>query len=243
MVVKSYYIPLVDEKIKSKLQDVLEKYDFEGIELEYLWEENKPRSLFSGVFPVAGKDGIGFSFCVEVPHNKVKANKTENKTKVFFDDCLEIFLQPENSSIYYGIELNAKGTCLDYRVFIHEDDKKDLLPEELKSSKQYDGGEKIFGYFTDTVADKTITFDYDWKSNVSTESEVQDEFWYFDVFIPWSDFGLSEAPKKNAIWRGTINRIDSSVPRGTNYGFLCLLDKTDVKSFHQPSKFASFIFR
>ena len=118
-----------------------------------------------------------------------------------------------------------------------------LLPEELKSSKQYDGGEKIFGYFTDTVADKTITFDYDWKSNVSTESEVQDEFWYFDVFIPWSDFGLSEVPKKNVIWRGTLNRIDSSVPRGTNHGFLCLLDETELVSFHQPDKFASFSFQ
>jgi hypothetical protein len=60
------------------------------------------------------------------------------------------------------------------------------------------------------------------------------------VFIPWADFGLKNAPKENTVWQGTINRIDSSVPRGTNQGFLCLLDEPEVISFHQPEKFAAF---
>lgn len=242
---KEYKIPLVNEKIENDIQTILDKYDVEGIELEYCWKDHNPRSLFSGVFPLAGKDGIAFSFCVEVPHNKVKANKTEHKTKVFFDDCLEIFLQPENSSIYYGIELNANGTCLDYRVFIHGKNEtvgECVLPEELKNSQPFDNGEKIFGYLTDSVANQTLTFDYDWKAKVRVASEIKDEFWYFDVFIPWSNFGLTEAPKEDAVWRGTINRIDSSVPRGTNQGLLCLLDTPEVVSFHQPSKFASFFF-
>ena len=238
---KEYNIPLVDEKIKGDIQFVLDKFDVEGIELEYCWKEHTPRELFSGVFPIAGKDGIGFSFCVEVPRNKVKANKTEHKTKVFFDDCLEIYLQPEKSSIYYGIELNANGTCLDYRVFIRENDDK-TLPTELENSKPFDNGEKYFGYLTDVVAGKTLTFDYDWKYSGETASEVKDEFWYFDVFIPWTDFGLKDAPKENTVWHGTINRIDSSVPRGTNQGFLCLLDEPEVVSFHQPERFASFTF-
>lgn len=238
---KEYKIHLVNEKIEGSIEDVLEKHDIEGIELEYCWEEHKPRNLFSGVFALAGKDGLGFSFCVEVPHNKIKANKRDHKTKVFFDDCLEIFMQPENSSVYYGIELNANGACLDYRVFIQEDEKKEL-PADLKKSKAYDGGEIVFGYFTDIVAGKTLIFDYDWKAHGSVSSEVKDEFWYFDVFIPWSDFGLLEAPKENTLWRGTLNRIDSSLPRGTNYGFSCLLDDTDIISFHQPEKFASFVF-
>lgn len=243
---KEFKIPLVKDSIKDDIQVVLDKYDVEGIELEYCWKDFNPRSLFSGVFLLAGKDGLGVSFCVEVPHNKVKANKTVHKSKVFFDDCLEIFLQPENSSVYYGIELNANGACLDYRVFIHtqEDSQASVvLPKELENSKAYDGGETVFGYFTDTVAGTTLTFDYDWKAHGSTTSEVKDEFWYFDVFLPWSDFGLTEAPKENTLWKGTINRIDSSIPRGTNQGFLCLLDEPEIVSFHQPKKFASFSFQ
>lgn len=244
-IMKEYKILLVEEKIQGKIEKVLDSYDVEGIELEYCWKEHTPRRLFSGVFPLAGKDGIGFSFCVEVPHNKLKANKTEHKTKVFFDDCLEIFLQPENSSIYYGIELNGNGTCLDYRVFIHENtngDGKVILPKELEKSLAYDGGEKIFGYFTDKVALETLTFDYDWKANGTVSSEVKDEYWMLEVFIPWSDFGLEKAPKEGTVWRGTLNRIDSSLPRGTKQGFLCLLDEPEVISFHQPKKFAAFTF-
>ena len=144
------------------------------------------------------------------------------------------------------IELNANGACLDYRVFIHNQEdtqEKVVLPKELENSKAYDGGETVFGYFTDTVAGTTLTFDYDWKAHGSTTSEVKDEFWYFDVFLPWSDFGLAETPKEKAVWKGTINRIDSSLPRGTNQGFLCLLDEPEIVSFHQPKKFASFSFQ
>ena len=112
---KEFKIPLVNETIKNDIQSVLDKYDVE-------------------VFLLAGKDGLGVSFCVEVPHNKVKANKTVHKTKVFFDDCLEIFFQPENSSVYYGIELNANGACLDYRVFIHN--------QEVSQEKQ--GNHNLF---------------------------------------------------------------------------------------------------
>ena len=63
---KEYNILLVEEKIQGKIETVLDSYDVEGIELDSCWEEPTPRRLFSGVFPLAGKDGIGFSFCVEV---------------------------------------------------------------------------------------------------------------------------------------------------------------------------------
>ena len=33
---KEYRIPLVNEKIEDRQQDILDKYDVEGIELEYL---------------------------------------------------------------------------------------------------------------------------------------------------------------------------------------------------------------
>ena len=237
---KEYRIPLVNEKIEERQQEILDKYDVEGLELEYLWDDNKPRCLFSGVFPLAGKEGIGFSFCVEVPKNRVKANKQENKTKVFFDDCLEVFLQPENSSVYYGFEINPNGACLDYRVFIRGDEKD--FPKELENSKEYDGSEKIFGFNNDVVNGNFLTFDYDWKAHGSIATEITDEFWYLDVFIPWSDFGLKEAPKENSVWKGTINRIDASAGKGKNPGFLCTLNETSVASFHQPDKFASFVF-
>ena len=116
------------------------------------------------------------------------------------------------------------------------------MPKELEKSLVYDGGEKIFGYLTDKVAGETLTFDYDWKTHGTVTSEVKDEYWIMEAFIPWSDFGLEQAPKEGCVWKGTLNRIDSSLPRGTKQGFLCLLDDPDVISFHQPKKFAQFTF-
>ena len=45
----------------------------------------------------------------------VVGRETKAKGRVYEDDCLEVFLQPEPDR-YWGWEINPLGTCLDYRV-------------------------------------------------------------------------------------------------------------------------------
>ncbi|MCR4940373.1 MAG: hypothetical protein K5930_09755 [Treponemataceae bacterium] len=240
---KEFYIPILDMNLEKNTDQKMNDREVPGIELEYPWEGYKPRKLFTGVFVAAGKDGFALSFCAEVPGGKLVSRRTEDKSKVFEDDCLELFISPEDS-IYYAWEINPNGACLDYRVFTGD------RAQASENSKKYDGGEKIYGSLTDTVAGLPLLFDYDWKSNAVRRIEIEDGFWYMELFIPWGDMGLSQAPEAGRTWYGTVNRVDAGArsravageKRSENCGFSCLIEDTDLVSFHQPKKFAAFHF-
>ena len=72
-----------------------------------------------------------------------------------------------------------------------------------------------------------------------------------EVFIPWTDFGLTEAPKKGTKWTGTFNRIDEtarilaakkSSVKTPQPGLQSLIEDTSWPRFHQPEHFALFTF-
>ncbi len=247
--------------LEKNTDEKLSDREVPGIELEYLWEAYKGRTLFTGAFVAGGKDGLAVSFCAEVPHNKIVARRTENKTKVYEDDCLELFIMPGNAtgaesdaatgSIYYAWEINPNGACLDYRVFTG--DTASTVLEEARKQKDFEvyaGDEKISGFHQDTIDGLPLLFDYSWKSHAVRRINIEDDFWYLELFIPWSDLGLTEPPAPGTTWYGTINRLDagarsravSGEKRSENPGLLCLLDDTELPSFHQPKKFAAFHF-
>lgn len=229
---KTFDIPLLPINLERNTDEKLNDRDVPGIELEYLWPKYKPRAVFTGAFIAGGTDGIAISWCAEAPHNALLAKHTQNKEHVFEDDCLEVFLQPPltkadgsdafESAPYYCWEINPAGACLDYTA----------TPAPQKT-------------------DEPISFDYAWKSHAVWRQNKEDEFWYLELFIPWSDFGLKEQPAPGTVWRATLNRIDQSaktarrrVPgTGDNPGYQTLLDGTDIPSFHQPAAFAEFTFR
>lgn len=269
---KEFYIPILPINLEKNTDEKLNDREVPGIELEYPWQAYKGRSLFTGAFVAGGKDGLAVSFCAEVPHNKLVARRTEDKTKVYEDDCLELFIMPvapENTtepesrtaelspagtsagSIYYAWEINPNNACLDYRVYTGELAHKTL--EEARAQKTFEvyaGDEKIHGFHQDTIDELPLLWDYSWKSNAVRRIEVEDDFWYLELFIPWKDFGLSQAPAPGTTWFGTINRVDagarsravSGMNRSENPGLLCLLDETELPSFHQPKHFAAFHF-
>ena len=70
--------------LEKNTDEKLSDREVSGIELEYLWEAYKGRTLFTGAFVAGGKDGLAVSFCAEVPHNKIVARRTENKTRRHF---------------------------------------------------------------------------------------------------------------------------------------------------------------
>ena len=276
---KEFYIPILPINLEKNTDEKLNDMEVPGIELEYPWSQYKSRSLFTGVFIAAGKDGLAASFCAEVPGSKVVARRTEDKTKVYEDDCLEFFIMPgtstttnaaqttrtaQKNAIYYAWEINPNGACLDYRVFVGDDAEKltsgaggtdasatDTTHNTAETAtKTYDGGEKIFGILSDTVADVPLLFDYDWKSHAVKRIQIDDDFWYLELFIPWSDLGLTEPPAPGTTWYGTANRVDAGArsravagtKRSESPGLLCLLDETELPSFHQPKHFAAFHF-
>lgn len=310
---KEFYIPILPITLEKNTDQKLNDREVPGIELEYPWREYKSRSLFTGVFIAAGKDGLAASFCAEVPGSKIVARRTEDKTKVYEDDCLEFFIMPGTSlgtaqknatgatagaasnatitktptgattdaatasitptgSVYYAWEINPNGACLDYRVFVGDGAEKllsgaggvktdenpagtarkeaDGTAPNQKKHEKYDGGEKIFGINSDTIAGVPLLFDYDWKSHAVRRIEIDDDFWYLELFIPWSDLGLTEPPAPGTTWYGTANRVDAGArsravagtKRSENPGLVCLIEDTELPSFHQPQKFAAFHF-
>lgn len=257
---KEFLIPLINTTLQNNTDETLQEHEVEGIELEYLWQKKMPRELFTGAFIAAGTDGLGISFCSELPKNEFTAIHTKNKTKVFEDDCVELFLMPQNSKEYFCWEINPLGKCLDYKV-LTDISNKTLLKHNLSEgtnkhsstnvlSNNDNSSEIINSYVLDVVAEKQLLFEYNWKSNGIWKNYIEDEFWYLEIFIPWEDFGLKTPPEKNDKWKGTLNRIDITGAKkrkgkkttAIHNGLLTLIDDTPYPQFHQPDHFAEFIF-
>ncbi len=258
---KEFTIPILPISLAQDSDLKLLEYDIPGIESEYPWSKYCPRKLFTGTFLGAGTDGLAVSFCTEIPGNRISAVRNDDHTRVFDDDCLEIFLRPNSNDghLYYAWEINSKNACLDYSVGIGTEGEQLILKEIAERKKnggcilpaEYDSGEIVRGLFRDVIADVPLLFDYNRFSHAVHRTLLEDEFWYLELFIPWQDFGLAACPEADTIWTGTINRIDIAGAAGktkkngepANPGLQCLLDDTPLPRFHQPAKFARFTFQ
>ena len=279
---KQFSVPILPIRVERDTDSKMQTYEVSGIELEYIPGCTAGRNLFTGAFFAGGTDGLAVSFCAEAPHAKAfaqrqydsytreglaaqrnavppgfTAKRRSYKGKVFEDDCLELFIRPADSDVYYGWEINACGACLDYRAGVGESGLKAVsVPNRAQdgSAEQRDGTaapdahRKVCGRKTDRIEGIDIHFDYDWQSRAQWRMECEDGFWYLELFVPWSDFGMSEPPVRGTVWYGTINRIDAGVygrphVRGES-GLQCLLDFADTDApaprFHQPQRFAAF---
>ncbi len=250
---KSFSIPIISRKLDKNTDQVLAEAEINGIELEYHWPKYAGRSLFTGVFVAAGSDGLGFSFAAEIPHNKVIAERTEPHTRVFDEDCLEVFIQPAGSDTYYCWEINPNGACLDYCVDFGPavEALAGTTEEEhaaFKAKSTYTGQESVRGRLYDFVAEKPLFFDYDRIPKAKWVQSIDDEFWYLELFVPYTSLGLSEPPKSGDIWKATFNRIDAPRTKpgqkkdNPRPGLASLLEDTDWPRFHQPEHFAEFVF-
>ena len=90
----------------------------------------------------------------------VVGRETKAKGRVYEDDCLEVFLQPEEGR-YWGWEVNPLGTLLDYRVE---------------------------GWGSGPVEDRHI--DTRWKTQAQWKAKKHDAGWALEMRIPFSkEFG------------------------------------------------------
>ncbi len=47
-----------------------------------------------------------------ITENRFKAEKTKSNDPVYEDSCVEFFVSPDDTGIYYNLEFNGLGTCL-----------------------------------------------------------------------------------------------------------------------------------
>ncbi|MCI6952931.1 MAG: hypothetical protein SPE30_09455 [Candidatus Treponema excrementipullorum] len=254
-----YSIAMLPITVRVDTDQKYQRYEVPGMELNFIPENDYGHKEFTVAFLGGGKDGLALSLCAEVPKAKSREVQTYNsfsdegiraqkesvgisglislargpKSHVFNDDCFELFIRPTNSDFYYGWEINAAGSCLDYRV---------SLKQGLLTATTSETTEPLSGIVETTIGDTVLTFDYDWQSNATWNIQVEDEFLYLELFIPWKDFGLAEAPAEHTVWQGTVNRI-IPVPGTSQQALQSLLDfegKNVIPRFHQPDLFAKF---
>lgn len=248
----SFTIPILPITVRQDSDKKMQRYEVPGLELDFVPGQEFGRKEFTGAFVAGGKDGLAISFCAELPGARnsqpasFEVDSAPNpKSWVFNHSCLELFVQPEGSDFYYGWEIDAAGSCLDYRVAVGEGKLAatcDCLSDPAA------------GVLMQEIAGQKLFFDYDWQSHASWRMEVADEFWYLELFIPWRDFGLDNTienpvtPADGSCWRATINRIIPVGRAAASSGdralaLQSLLDFEGVEvvpRFHQPNLFAEF---
>lgn len=182
--------------------------------------------------------------------------KRPPKGRVFEDDCLEIFIRPQLSRdsffpapFYYGWEIGAGGSLLDYRAGVGDEGRRIIGSGNGTSvtdgSGAVPGTEPVYGILHDDILGTLISFDYDWKSKATFSSNIDESshIWSLDLTIPWSDFGLDGAPHGET-WYFTVNRIDAGAAlAGGNPGLACLHEGIVEPRFHQPALFPALKIR
>ena len=143
--------------------------------------------------------------------NWVTAQETKAKGPVYNDDCLEIFLQPDEGR-YWGWEVNALGTLLDY---------------------------KVEGWGSGPVEDKH--FDYKWKTSSLLKIRKHDAGWVAEMKIPFAK-DLGRTPRHGDSWRAAFNRIDIDRQGRSSLSTFSTLESDGPVWFHQPSAFGQIVF-
>jgi len=141
----------------------------------------------------------------------ITAREKKPKGRVFDDDCLEVFLMPDQGR-YFGWEVNALGTLLEYRV----------------------------GGWGDGAVEEGH-FDYKWKSSAVWKARRHDAGWVWEIKIPFSkDPGV--VPRRGDAWRATFNRIDVDRQGRQSLSTFSDLGADDKVWFHRPSAFGQIVF-
>ena len=137
---------------------------------------------------------------------------------VYKDDCVEIFLRPnEQSDHYIGLEMNARGVLYDY-----------FFPFPSRLGRELD----LDGVLLKTTLRGTLN-----------QSGDKDQGWTLELAIPWSSLSKltnGQAPAAGTSWRAQINRWDGTEPnrRMSNWGHPGLKRPNP----HNPERFGSLQF-
>ncbi len=138
---------------------------------------------------------------------------------VYKDDCVEIFIRPnEQSDHYVGLEMNARGVLYDY-----------FYPYPGKNERDFN----LAGVLLKTHLRGTLN-----------QSSDQDQGWTLELAIPWQSLSkVAEQlpPAKNEQWRVQINRWDGTEPN-RRLSMWCPSGWKKPNP-HNPERFGNLMFR
>jgi hypothetical protein len=142
---------------------------------------------------------------------------TERDDPTYRDDAVELFINPKPSqtSIYFGLEMNARAVLYDY-----------LLYDSQYALKRFNlQGVKLLTHIRGTL-------------NMRGD---KDDGWSLEVAIPWVNFEeIAKPPVNGTIWTANLNRWDGVEPDRRLSMWSNSLEKTPTP--HAPKRFGQLVF-
>jgi hypothetical protein len=119
----------------------------------------------------------------------IVALRLERDEPTYLDDAVEFFVNPKPSqtTVYFGLEMNARGVLYDY-----------LMADARYAFKRFN----MQGVLLATFIQGTL----------NTRGD-EDKGWSLEVAIPWVNFEeLAKRPTPGTIWTANLNRWDGVEP-------------------------------
>ena len=162
-------------------------------------------------------ENLYLSFLCYDPY--IYAEYTERDDPTWSDDCVELFASPDPEEVwnYYGFEINARGTVLDY-------------------FRAGEGGNLDFPWNAEEIR---IVSSVEGTLNDDTDT---DQSWTVEVAIPFSNFVMyagKDRPEEGDVWRANLNRCGGKTQQ--QYSQWSSSD-TPKPSFHIPPRFGQMVF-
>jgi hypothetical protein len=139
---------------------------------------------------------------------------------VYKDDCVEIFIRPdERSDHYIGLEMNARGVLYDY-----------FYPFPSRLGRELD----LDGVLLKTALNGTLN-----------AGDDRDRGWTLELAIPWRSLTKltdGQPPATDTQWRVQINRWDGTEAKGRR---LSMWGHSGMKkpNPHNPERFGYLLFK
>lgn len=153
----------------------------------------------------------------ECEDTDIVAFRTERDDPTYLDDAVEFFVNPKPSqtTVYFGLEMNARGTLYDY-----------LMVDSSYAFKRFNMQGVLLASFI--------------RGTLNTRGD-EDRGWSLEVAIPWVNFEeLAKRPTPGTIWTANLNRWDGIEPNRrlsmwSNSG-------QPQPSPHAPARFGHLVF-
>jgi hypothetical protein len=184
--------------------------------LQFLWDSQTGAKQATRVRLLWDAEALYVGF--DADDADITARFIERDDPTYQDDAVEIFINPNprQEVVYYGFEMNARGTLYDYLNY----NSRTLF-------KRYDAtGVKIATSLRGSL-------------NVRTDT---DRGWSLEARIPWPNFEeLSRRPPGvGAVWKANFNRWDGVQP---DRRMSIWSDPQNNESWpHVPSRFGEMVF-
>ena len=186
------------------------------ITLQFLWESQTGAKQTTRARLLWDAQALYVGF--DADDADITAQFQQRDDPTYRDDAVEIFINPnpQQEVVYYGFEMNARGTLYDYLDY----NSRTLF-------KRFDAtGVKIATSVRGTL-------------NVRTDTDTG---WSLEAMFPWANFEeLSRRPPvAGSVWKANLNRWDGVEP---NRRMSIWSDPQNNESWpHVPSRFGEIVF-